>query len=145
MTGTRLRVFLDRSVGTKKIAFALRALGVDVETIQDRYGAQSGTIQDIRWIEDATTSGRILVGADKRIRYRSLERLAICQHRAKCFTFPRGDLTAEEMIRRISLHLEEISQIARQPGPFVVHLGSERIVTMSLDCDDLDPPAIPPE
>jgi hypothetical protein len=137
MTGAGLPVFLDRSVGTKKIAFALRELGVDVETIHDRYGGESVRIQDTQWIEEATADGRVLIGADKRIRYKSLERLAICRHKARCFTFPRGDLTAEEMVRRIALHLTEMTQLAQRPGPYVVHLGHDRVVPMKLDCDDL--------
>lgn len=87
MTAARLPVFLDRSVGTKKIAIALRQLGVDVETIQDRYGDKSVKIPDTQWIEEATADGRVLIGADKRIRYQSLERLSICRHGARCFTF----------------------------------------------------------
>jgi hypothetical protein len=138
MKESPLLVFLDRSVGTKKIAFALRELGLDIETIHDRYGNESPRVPDTRWIEEATVAGRILVGADKRIRYRSLERIAICRHGAKCFTFPRGDLTAGEMIRRIILHLAEIGRLAKEPGPYVMHLGAEQIVPMHLDCDDLD-------
>lgn len=137
MTSAGLQVFLDRSVGTKKIAFALRQLGVDVETIHDRYGDESFRIQDAQWIEEATSDGRVLIGADKRIRYKSLERLSICRHKARCFTFPRGDLRAEEMIRRIATHLAEMTQIAKRPGPYVVHLGHDRIVHMKLDCDDI--------
>ncbi|MGC9667152.1 hypothetical protein ACNTMW_11425 [Planosporangium sp. 12N6] len=145
MRGSPLLVFLDRSVGTKKIALALRELGLDVETIHDRYGDESPRIPDTRWIEDATVSGRILIGADKRIRYRSLERIAICRHGAKCFTFPRGDLTAGEMIRRIIQHLAEIGRLAKEPGPYVVHLRAEQIVPMQLDCDDLGGESWAPE
>ena len=136
MTDVRLLVFLDRSVGSRQIALALRALNLDVETMQDRYGVDAPRIPDTRWIEDATAAGRILIGADKRVRYRSIERIAICQHRAKCFTFPRGDLTADEMIRRIQQFLEQIALLAQRPGPFVVHLGANGPVVMTLDCDE---------
>jgi len=105
MSEFRLRVFLDRSVGTRKIASALRELAVDVETIQDRYGSESSTVADVRWIADASRDGRVLLGADQRIRYNRLERQALCLHAARCFTFPRGDLTAREMIDRLRRHL----------------------------------------
>ena len=52
-----LRVFLDRSIGTKKIAKALRDLGVNVQTIHDRYGDESSTVPDVRWIADAARDG----------------------------------------------------------------------------------------
>jgi len=64
MSALPLKVFLDRSIGAKKIADALRALGVDVQTIQDRYGDESRTVADVRWIAEATRDGRVLIGAD---------------------------------------------------------------------------------
>ena len=132
-----MRVFLDRSIGTKKIALALRELGVDVQTIQDRYGDASSTVKDVRWIADATQDGRILIGADQRIRYNPLERQTLCIHAARCFTFPRGNLTAAQMIDRIVLHLPSIAQLAEQPGPFVYHISADAVVRMNLDCDDI--------
>jgi hypothetical protein len=139
MSPTRLRVFLDRSIGTKKIADALRVIGVDVQTIQDRYGDKSNTVKDVRWIADATRDRRLLIGADQRIRYNPLERQALCVHAARCFTFPRGNLTAVQMINRISLHLPSIAQLAEEPGPYVYHLTSDAVVMMKLDCDDVLP------
>lgn len=138
MSTDRLRVFLDRSVGTRKIAFALRELGLDVETIQDRYGDESSTVADVRWIEDATGDDRVLIGADQRIRYNRLERLALCRSRARCFTFPRGDLTAVQMIDRVRRHLPEITRLGSRPGPYVFHLGPDEVRAMKLDCPGLD-------
>lgn len=133
-----LRVFLDRSLGTKKIASALRGRSLDVETIQDRYGSAASTTADVRWIQDASRDGRVLIGADQRIRYNPLERRALCLSAARCFTFPRGDLTAVEMIDRLVRHLPEVGRIStEQPGPFVYHLTRDRVVAMTLDCDHL--------
>lgn len=134
---TDMRLFLDRSVGTKKIAAALRELGLDVETIKDRYGEDASTVKDTRWIEDATMDGRILIGADQRIRYNPLERQTICRSAARCFTFPRGDLTAGEMIERLVKFLPDIEQMSARPGPFVCHLARDNVVTMRLDCGDV--------
>ncbi len=134
-----VRLFLDRSVGTRKIAAALREHGIDVETIQDRYGPESSTVADVRWIVDATGDGRILIGADQRIRYNPLERRTLCRSSARCFTFPRGDLTASEMIDRLLRFLPEIEQLCtRRTGPFVFHLTRDRVTEMNLDCADLD-------
>jgi hypothetical protein len=139
MSDPILRVFLDRSVGTRMIAAALRELEIDVETIQDRYGQEASTVADVRWIEDATRDDRVLIGADQRIRYNPLERSALCQHAARCFTFPRGNLTATEMIARLTLHLPEIICLAAINGPCVFHLNSDRVTRMKLDCTDIDP------
>ncbi|MEQ4300768.1 hypothetical protein ABNF97_05125 [Plantactinospora sp. B6F1] len=137
---SELRLFLDRSIGTKKIARALRELGLDVETIQDRYGEAASTVSDEHWIHDASRDQRILVGADQRIRYNRLERRALCLSSARCFTFPRGDLSAVEMIDRLTRHLSEIERIwAEIEGPFVYHLTAGGVVSMRLDCADCLP------
>lgn len=137
-----LRVFLDRSIGTKVIARALRGLGVDVETITDRYGQESPDIKDVRWIADASSDGRVLIGADQRIRYNPLERHALCRHAARCFTFPRGNLTATQMIERITVLLPTIAELARTPGPYVYHLLADAATLMNLDCSDVDDEAV---
>ncbi|MDG4790737.1 hypothetical protein O7626_41000 [Micromonospora sp. WMMD1102] len=137
---SELRLFLDRSIGTKKIARVLRELGLDVETIQDRYGRAASTVPDERWIHDASRDGRILVGADQRIRYNRLERRTICLSSARCFTFPRGDLSAVEMIDRLTRYLPEIERICTETeGPFVYHLTAGAVVAMRLDCADCLP------
>lgn len=129
-----LRLFLDRSVGTRKVAAALRAQQLDVETIVDRYGPANALTRDERWIAEASEDGRLLVSADQRIRYRPLERMAICRHNARCVTFAAGNLTADEMIALFAQHLPGIARIADDPGPFVYHLTRDRLVKMALDC-----------
>jgi hypothetical protein len=128
------QLFLDRSVGTRKIATALRAEQLDVETIADRYGPANTHVPDEQWIAEASRDGRLLLSADKRIRYRPRERLAICEHAARCITFAAGDLTAEQMIDLFLRHLPHVRLIARNPGPYVYHLTSDRLVQMTLDC-----------
>ena len=140
MTAPVLRLFLDRSIGTKVIASAIRELGLDVQTIQDRYGDESPTIADVRWIADASADRRVLIGADQRIRYNPLERQALCRSAARCFTFPRGNLTAAQMIERFTMHLGAIVELAALPGPYVYHLRADAVTRMNLDCSDPDPP-----
>ena len=90
---------------------------MDVQTIQDRYGDEASAIPDVRWIADATADRRILIGADQRIRYNPLERQALCAHAARCFTFPHGSLTADQMVERITTHLSAITQLAELARP----------------------------
>ena len=130
-----LRLFLDRSVGTRRVAAALRAEQLDVETIADRCGAANIHISDEQWIAEATRDHRLLISADKRIRYRPVERAAICAHAARCVTFAAGDLRADEMIALFLHHLQQIHALAEQAGPFVYHMGRDRLVRMDLDCE----------
>jgi hypothetical protein len=128
------RLFLDRSIGTRRIATALRGESLNVETIADRYGPANIHVRDEQWIAEASSAGRLLVSADKRIRYRPLEREAICAHSARCFTFAAGDLTSDQMIALFLRHLPEIQAVAAQPGPYVYHITRDRLVRMPLDC-----------
>jgi len=131
---TPLLIFLDRSVGTRRIASALRAADLDIETIADRYGAANIHVPDEQWIAEASADGRLLLSADKRIRYRPRERLAICEHGARCLTFAAGDLTAEQMIDLFLHHLPRVRAVAEHAGPYVYHLTRDRMVKMTLDC-----------
>jgi predicted nuclease of predicted toxin-antitoxin system len=128
-----LRLFLDRSIGTRRIAAALRAERLDVETIADRYGPASTHVRDEQWIAEASRDDRLLISADKRIRYRPQERAAICAHNARCVTFAAGDLTSEQMIALFLHHLPNVQLIASDPGPYVYHLTRDRLVRMQLD------------
>lgn len=137
MTAPVLAVFLDRSIGTRRIAEAMRAMpDIDVQTILDRYGPDSQFTPDITWIADATADGRILIGADTRIRYNPLERQTLCLHKARCFTIPSGNLTGAQMIERIQRHIETIRQLAAEPGPYVYHVHGDQVRRVNLDCDD---------
>jgi hypothetical protein len=128
------RLFLDRSIGTQKIATALRAEQLDVETIADRYGPANTHVRDEQWIAEASRDGRLLISADKRIRYRPRERLAICIHAARCITFAAGDLTSEQMTSLFLYHLPHVQVVAGNPGPYVYHMTRDRLVRMALDC-----------
>jgi hypothetical protein len=137
MTSTaRLRLFLDRSVGTRMIATALREAGIDVETIVDRYGDEAPRVADARWISDATAAGRLLLGADLRIRYRTVERLALCRAGGRYLAYPSGNLTAPQMVDRLLRHLADVERLTAEPGPFVFHVTDGGLVRMRLDCSD---------
>ena len=50
-----IRFFADRSLGSQVVPQALRAAGWLVETMDERYGAESSQlIRDVQWIEEAT-------------------------------------------------------------------------------------------
>lgn len=67
IAGPGLPLFLDRSVGTKRVAARLRALGLTVPTIDDRYGTGAApSVDDPTWITEAARDGYVLLGADLR-------------------------------------------------------------------------------
>lgn len=100
-------------------AEAARYLDMPANTLNYWTHPEASTVSDVRWMADATGAGRVLISADTRIRHNPLERRAICLYSARCLTFPRGSLTAVQMIARLEAHLAEVMRLARQPGPFV--------------------------
>jgi PIN like domain len=51
--------FLDRNIGSVKVPAGLRALGVQVVTLSERYGIHEGErIEDIEWMLAARSHGR---------------------------------------------------------------------------------------
>lgn len=140
VAGPGLPLFLDRSVGTKRVAAGLRALGLTVQTIDDRYGTGAApSVDDPTWITEAARDGYVLLGADLRIRYRTAERWALCRASARYLAFPRGDLTAVQMVERVGQHRRSIDRVLDEPGPWVRHLMPAELRSMRLDCSDLPP------
>lgn len=141
-----LRVFLDRSVGTRRVAEGLRDLGLAVQTIVDRYGhVAARRLPDTRWITDASADGYLLLGADLRVRYRPAERCALCFACARYVCFSNGNLTAKAMVDIVHSHLGQLTSASARPGPWVCHLRTEGLARMPLDCTDLDRiPSAPP-
>lgn len=66
--------FVDRSLGRKKVPEALRCAGATVEVHDDHF---PNSTPDQIWLKEVGRRGWIVLTADKRIRYRSLERDAL--------------------------------------------------------------------
>lgn len=79
-----LKIFIDRSIQGHRLINAARSLVDDVETINERYGLKAAELtEDQQWIAEATADGRILLGADLRIRRtRSNDRPSAATRRA---------------------------------------------------------------
>lgn len=69
-----LRFFLDRNMGSIAVPRGLRALGLEVVTLSERYGVQAGErVEDVRWMPDAAASGEVVPMADDAIRRKNPE------------------------------------------------------------------------
>lgn len=66
--------FIDRSLGRKKLAAALRAAGAVVEVHDDHFAPDA---PDVEWLREVGARGWAVLTADKRIRYNNLERRAL--------------------------------------------------------------------
>lgn len=118
-----VKIFLDRSTNGKRFAAAVKRLFPDTVTIGERYGvAAAENVQDVDWIRDAATEGRICVGSDARIASNMLEIAAVLEHCARFFLFPNNNLTVPEQIKRFGELHEAMLEASVMPGPWVYKL-----------------------
>jgi hypothetical protein len=135
-----LKLFLDRSVQGRRFVEAVRLLVEDVETINDRYGVKPAEeILDQQWIADASADGRILIGADLRIRRNPLERQAVCRHAARYVVFGNNNMPPKVMIELFARHLPKIRMLTVELGPWVRRIAQGGDMDkVALNCADVD-------
>ena len=121
-------LFLDRSLGRIAVPAALRASGLRLVTLAERYGIPADEkITDVRWIGDAGRRGEVVFMKDGRVRYNEAEKAAIVRFRVRCFCLSRRDLSGPEMARRFLDNLPRILAACVEPGPFLYAVHAARI------------------
>jgi PIN domain-containing protein len=112
--------FIDRSLGRRHLAEALRARGQTVHTLSSVYGEQAGqSIADERWLHDAGAQGWIVLMKDDAIRRRPAERDALIAAGVRAFCLTNAQLRSAEQTARFVTNLNRILQQARKPGPYI--------------------------
>ncbi|HEU4685267.1 MAG TPA: hypothetical protein VFS39_12260 [Nitrospira sp.] len=99
--------FLDRSLGKKRIATALRRTGARVHVHDDYFPPDA---KDEDWLAQVGQRGWIVLTKDHRIRYRHVERLALMNAGVAAFILTSGDLQGEEMAH---IFIKAFPRIAR--------------------------------
>ena len=103
-----LVLFLDRNLGTKHVANALRAAGAIVEVHNDHF------LQDARdeiWLPEVGRRGWVVLTKDDRIRYRSTEFAAVVSAKVALFALASGNLNGEEMAQAFVAALPRMSRL----------------------------------
>jgi uncharacterized protein with PIN domain len=83
--------FLDRSLGKKMVAEALRAAGAKVEVHDDHFAQDA---QDEVWLTEVGSKGWVVLTKDQRIRFRVIEREALKAAGVRAFVLTAGDISA---------------------------------------------------
>ena len=79
-------LFLDRSLGRVRVPPLLRAAGLRLVTLSERYGIPADEIvADHQWLAEAGQRGEAVFMKDTRIRYQPAEKAAITEHSIRCF------------------------------------------------------------
>ena len=75
--------FLDRSLGRHIVADALRAVGLIVQTLHERYPETEEFVEDEVWIREVTEAGLVILAKDDKIRRKPREQQAILDSGAR--------------------------------------------------------------
>ncbi|MBI4591085.1 MAG: hypothetical protein HY725_19840 [Candidatus Rokubacteria bacterium] len=123
-----LSFFLDRSLGKKKIATALRQAGVQVEIHDDHFPQDA---RDEDWLQEAGRRGWIVLTKDRRIRHRALELSAVVRAGVRVFVLTAGDLQGGEMAEIFVKALPAMNGFAAQHSPpFIARVSRTGSVSM---------------
>lgn len=86
--------FIDRSLGRKQVAEALREVGATVEVHDDHFPQST---PDVEWLAEVGRRGWVVLSKDERIRRNRIEREALEAARVRAFFLTQQDITGQEM------------------------------------------------
>lgn len=125
---TQPEFFIDRSLGRRHLAAALRDLGLTVHTMASAYGeAEAQGLADELWLADAGRRAWIVLLKDDAIRRRPAERDALMRAGVRAFCLTNAQLRAEEQTSRFVDNINRILQRARKPGPYIYGVYEGRL------------------
>ena len=120
--------FVDRSLGRRIVADAIRALGYVVHVMADVYpDREDQGVPDTKWIADADERGWVVFTKDERITRDPEEQAALAASHLRVFALSSQRITGPAMAERYVTNINRIVQRARKPGPFVDIVHPDRV------------------
>jgi predicted nuclease of predicted toxin-antitoxin system len=109
--------FLDKCLGRKVVAEALRAAGEQVELQEDHFDKKA---DDTQWVPEVGRRGWIILTKDRALRHNSLELIALLKSNTHSFILTSADQTGEQMAKAFVAALPDMkNMIGKFPSPFV--------------------------
>jgi len=109
--------FIDRSLGRKQVAQALREAGATVEVHDDHFPQAT---PDVDWLAEVGRRGWVVLSKDERIRRNRIERAALEAARVRAFFLTQQAITGQEMAELFSNALPGMTRRAvSEPAPFI--------------------------
>jgi len=113
--------FIDRSLGRRIVAQALREIGETVEIHDDHFLPDA---KDEDWLLEVGKRGWIVLTKDDRIRYRITERTAIVSAKVRAFVLTSTQLQGTEMAAAFIKALSRIKRVvASNAPPFIARVS----------------------
>lgn len=120
--------FIDRSLGRKHLAAALRELGLTVHTMASVYGEhEAQKLPDEVWLGDVGKRNWVVLLKDDAIRRRPAERDALMRAGVRAFCLTNARLRADEQTERFVSNVNRILQRTRKPGPYIYGVYEGRL------------------
>ncbi len=125
--------FVDRSLG-KSIVAELRKVGLQVLSMADVYGEQTGQgLADEVWLADAGKNNWVVLTKDDAIRRRPAERDALNEAKVRVFCLTNRNLRAKEQASRFVINAERMVRRAETPGPYIYGVYDSGLRRLWLD------------
>ena len=119
-------------MGTITVPDGLRALGVDVVTLSERYGEQEGQrLADVDWMPDVAARGEVALMSDSIHKKKDAEAEVLRSCGLRAFVV-NASLPAAVTVERFRTALAAIERACRRPGPFVYRLHPTRIERLAI-------------
>jgi predicted nuclease of predicted toxin-antitoxin system len=116
----RLVFFLDRSLGKKIVADALRQAGALIEIHDDHFAPDA---KDEHWLKEVGKRNWVVFTKDQRIRYRTTECSVLLENGVRAFVLTGKDLTGSEMGAIFLSALSRIHKLtSRTKGGFIARI-----------------------
>jgi hypothetical protein len=120
--------FIDKCLGRKVVAEALRAQGERVEIMEDHFDKDA---DDTIWVPEVGRRGWVILTKDRALRHNSLEQIALLKSNTHSFILTSADQTAAQMANAFVTALNDMKKmIGKFPPPFVATVtpsGSVRV------------------
>jgi hypothetical protein len=112
--------FVDRSLGRKRFPTPLHDAGLTVEIHDDHFAPDA---EDEVWLSEIGKRGWIAITKNERIRYRTIERVALMVARVRAFILSRGKIPAVELAAIFLRALPRVRRVvAMHRGPFIARI-----------------------
>ncbi len=123
--------FIDRSLGRRWVAEALRACGLTVHTRAEVYGEQRAQrLPDEVWLHDAGANGWIVLMKDDAIRRRPAEREALTEAGMRAFCLTNARLSGDAQAARFVENRYRILRQSEEPGPYIYGVYESRLARL---------------
>lgn len=112
--------FIDRCLGSKRIAEALRRAGITVEIHSDHFDPAAA---DVDWLPEVGKRDWVVLTKDANIGKRTLEKIAVTCAGIRMFTLASQNLSGDDMVAIFQKAIVPMQEFVRKnPAPFIAKI-----------------------